>query len=67
MDPNSLSVQDAGCQMDVVDTRTSIGLLQAEILTLDGNMFRLRIKEKNGLHPRYEVEGALVGEPKLER
>lgn len=53
--------------MDVVDTRTSIGLLQAEILTLDGNMFRLRIKEKNGLHPRYEVEGALVGEPKLER
>ena len=67
VDADSLSIQDHGCQMDIVNERWSAGLLQAEIFTLQENMFRLKIKEKNGLHPRYEVEGALVGEPKLER
>ncbi len=64
VDADSLSIQDHGCQMDLVN---SAGPLQAEIFTLQDNMFRLKIKEKNGLHPRYEVEGALVGEPKLEK
>lgn len=67
MDPDSLSVQDHGCQMDILNTRANAGLLQAQLLTLEGNMFRLKIKEKNGLHPRYEVEGALVRDPELER
>lgn len=51
--------------MDIIDTRTR-KLLRAEIFTLDGNIFRMKIKEKNGLRPRYEVEGALVGDPKLQ-
>ena len=67
MDADSLSISDHGCQMDIVNERSSAGLLQAEIFTLQENMFRLKIKEKNGLHPRYEVNGALVGEPKLEK
>ena len=67
MDPGSISVQDAGCQMDILDSRANAGVLQAELFTLADNMFRLKIKEKNGLRPRYEVEGALVKEPKLER
>ena len=67
VDADSLSTQDHGCQMDIVNGRSDAGLLQAEIFTLQDNMFRLKIKEKNGLHPRYEVEGALVGDPKLER
>lgn len=68
VDPDSLSVQDHGCQMDLINTRTpeGVGTLRAEIFTLDGNTFRLKVKEKDGLRPRYEVEGALVGEPKLQ-
>ena len=53
--------------MDIVSSRGGEGLLRAELLTLAGNMFRLRVREKDGLRPRYEVEGALVGEPELER
>lgn len=67
VDADTLSVQDHGCQMDILNTRSSAGPLQVELFTLKGNMFRLKIAEKNGLHPRYEVEGALVGDPQLER
>ena len=41
-------------------------MLRGEISTLEGNMFRLKIDEKDGLRLRYQVEGALVGRPKLE-
>lgn len=51
--------------MDVVNTLTNV-VLQAHVFTLEGNMFRLKIDEKNGLRQRYEVEGALIREPKLE-
>lgn len=67
MDPESLSVQDHGCQMDLIPAHRSEGVLRAELFTLDGNMFRLKVNEKNGIHPRYEVEGALVGKPTLQR
>ena len=67
VDPDSLSVQDNGCQMDLIPTRRKEGVLRAEIYTLEGNMFRLKVNEKDGIHPRYEVKGALVGEPKLQR
>jgi hypothetical protein len=53
--------------MDLIPTRRSEGVLRAEFYTLEGNMFRLKVKEKDGLHPRYEVKGALVGEPELQR
>lgn len=67
VDAESLSIQNHGCQMDILDSRRNDGLLQAELFSLKGNMFRLKIKEKNDLYPRYEVEGALVGDPELER
>ena len=51
--------------MDVINTRNNV-VLQAEVFTMEGNMFRLKINEKDGLRPRYEVEGALTGEPKLQ-
>ena len=50
--------------MDILNTRNDV-VLRAEVLTLDGNMFRLKIDEKEGLRQRYQVEGALIGEPKL--
>lgn len=55
--------------MDILNSRVNEGAgdLRAELLTLKGNMFRLRIKEKSGLRERYQVEGALVGEPEMEK
>ena len=52
--------------MDILNTRTNV-LLRAEVSTLEDNMFRLKITEKSPMRPRYEVEGALSGEPKRER
>lgn len=48
--------------MDVVNKRTG-AVLGAEIFALQGNMFRLKIDEKNPIRPRYKVTGSLVGEP----
>ena len=67
VDAESLSIQDHGCQMDIVHRQRNVGQLRAELFSLEGNMFRLKIKEKNDPHPRYEVEGALAGEPELEK
>ena len=50
--------------MDIVNgEREGAGALRAELVALEGNMFRLKINEKNPLRPRYEVQDALVGEP----
>ena len=69
VDPESLVAEESGCKMDILNPQVKEGAgdLQAELQTLKGNMFRLRIKEKSGLRPRYEVEGALVGEPEVEK
>ena len=48
--------------MDLVNKKTGVKL-QLEIDSLKGNAFRVRIREKDPLRPRYEVEGALTGEP----
>lgn len=55
--------------MDILNSKVKDGAgdLHAELQAIRGNMFRLRIKEKDGLRPRYQVEGALVKEPELER
>ncbi len=65
VDPDSIEVQSTGCAMDIINTRSNV-VLRGEISTLEGNMFRLKIDEKDGLRLRYQVEGALVGRPKLE-
>ena len=53
---------ETGCQLDLVNEETGVKL-QLEIDHLKGSMFRVRIREKDPLRPRYEVEGALIGEP----
>lgn len=69
VDPASMVTQESGCEMDILNSRVNegVGDLRAELQTLKGNMFRLRIKEKSGLRPRYKVEGALVREPEVEK
>ncbi len=66
IDSGSLTIQDSGCQMDVVDQRRGV-VLRAEISALAGNGFRVQIDETSPRRPRYKVEGALVGEPKLQK
>ena len=63
---DSVSIEDTGCTMDILNTRNNV-LLTAEVSTLEDSMFRLKIKEKTPLRPRYEVEGALAAEPTRER
>lgn len=65
MVPESITIEDTGCQMDILNTRTNV-VLRAEVSTLHDSMFRLKIKEKSPLRPRYEVEGSLVSDPKKE-
>lgn len=62
--PDSLIIEDHGCKMDIVNQRNGV-VLTAELYSLDDNMFRVKINEKNPLRRRYEVEGSLVGDPKL--
>ena len=66
VDPSSIAIEESVCKMDVVNQQSGV-VLRAELYTLEGNMFRLKINEKNPLRARYEVEGALVGEPKQKR
>ena len=63
---DSIAIGDTGCEMDILNTRDNV-LLRAEVSTLEDSMFRLKIKEKSPLRQRYEVEGALASDPKLER
>ncbi len=50
--------------MDIINTRSNV-VLRGEISTIEGNMFRLKIDEKDGPRLRYQVEGSLVGRPEL--
>lgn len=52
--------------MELVDGRRGV-VLKAEISALRDNGFRVRINEKSPIRPRYQVEGALVGEPELQK
>lgn len=64
--PDSLVIQESGCLMELVDGRRGV-VLKAEISALRDNGFRVRINEKSPIRPRYQVEGALVGEPELQK
>lgn len=52
--------------MDLVNKDTGV-VLTADIISVVDNMFRLKINEKNPIRQRYQVEGSLVGEPKLQK
>ena len=63
VDPSSVrNLEEFGCQMEVVSSLTDKRLTM-DVTALEGNMFRIRIDEKDPLQPRYRVEGALDGEP----
>ena len=66
VDPGSVVIGEMGCQLDVINRKTGV-VLGADITSLEGNVFHVRINEKNPMRQRYEVEGVLVGEPKTER
>ena len=56
------NLEEFGCQMEIVSTETE-KRLKMDVTALEGNMFRVRIDEKDPLWPRYRVEGSLEGEP----
>lgn len=63
IDPKSVrNMEEFGCQMEVTSTEND-KRLKMDLTALEGNMFRLRIDEKNPLRPRYRVEGSLQREP----
>lgn len=64
--PESLRIEDSGCKMDLFNKEKDV-TLTAEIYSVNDNMFRLKIDEKNPIRQRYQVEGSLVGEPKLDK
>ena len=63
MDRKSVSnTEEYGCRMEITSTQSE-KRLKADITALEGNMFHIRIDEKNPLRPRYKVEGSLPREP----
>lgn len=63
IDPKSVrNMEEFGCQMEVTSMQND-KRLKMDLTALEGNMFRLRIDEKNPLRPRYRVEGSLQREP----
>jgi alpha 1,3-glucosidase len=62
--PESLVIEENGCKMDLVK-KTNGKMLTAEIYSVEDNMFRVKINEKDSIRQRYEVVGALVDTPKL--
>lgn len=66
VEPSSLMFEDSVCKMDLINQQSGV-VLKAELYALDDNMFRVKVNEKNPLRPRYEVQGSLIGEPKLRK
>ncbi|XP_065833509.1 neutral alpha-glucosidase AB-like isoform X2 [Oscarella lobularis] len=63
--PNSIEIRSNSILIDVRNTRNDV-VFVVEFNAIEDSTSRLRIREKNPLRPRYEVDGALVGEPKLQ-
>lgn len=62
----SLSVGADSASFDVLNRENDV-YFTIELTSVRGNTARIRMREKNPIRPRYEVEGALVGEPERER
>ena len=52
--------------MELINRNSNVALV-AEIFSLEDNMFRIKINEKSPIKERYEVVGALVGEPRTRK
>ena len=57
-------VEDGHLQFSLHNTDQSSGRLELDIYTLEHRSLRVKINENNPLRKRYEVQHALVGEPK---
>ena len=64
--PDSIEIRSNSILIDVRNTRNDV-VFVVEFNAIEDSTSRLRIREKNPLRPRYEVDGALVGEPKLQK
>lgn len=62
---DSISIVGAKLSFDI-SKKGSDAVLSASITALRNGKARLRIKEKNPLFPRYEVEDVLIKEPEEE-
>lgn len=62
----SLSVGADSASFDVLNRENGV-YFTIELTSVRGNTARIRMREKNPIRPRYEVEGSLVGEPEKER
>ena len=63
---NSLKKIDRGhLQFQLINTLKTHVKLQLDIFTLEQNSLRVKINEVNPIRKRYEVENALVAEPKF--
>lgn len=62
----SLSIESDSSSFDVLNQESGV-LFAVELTPVRGNTARIRMREKAPIRPRYEVEGALIGEPERER
>lgn len=62
---DSINIEGAKLSFDIRN-RDNDAILSASITALRSGKARLRIKEKNPLFPRYEVEDVLIKEPEEE-
>ena len=64
--PETVSIGTSSVTLEIENTEKNI-IFSAELNSLTDGRARLRIREKNPIRHRYEVQGALIGEPELER
>lgn len=57
---------DSSVTMDIVNKLTNVWFT-AKIQALKDDTARIQINEKSPLHPRYETQDVLVGEPQTEK
>jgi alpha 1,3-glucosidase len=64
--PETVSIGTSSVTLEIENTEKKV-VFAAELNSLTDGRARLRILEKNPIRHRYEVQGALIGEPELER
>ncbi|XP_014235159.1 neutral alpha-glucosidase AB isoform X1 [Trichogramma pretiosum] len=62
--PDTLSQNESSLSAELLNKNTEIHYI-LDLTALKRDLFRLRINEKNPLHPRYEVEYALQDHPQI--
>ena len=66
MIPETVVLSDSSVTMDLVNKQNDVWFT-AKIFALEDNTARIQINEKSPLHPRYEAQGILIGDPKAEK